>query len=298
MIHQRTLSQTISASGVGLHSGERVKLTLRPAPPDTGIIFRRTDLTPPVELRAEPALVNDTRLSSTLVDPNGVRVATVEHLMSALAGLGIDNLIVEMTGPETPIMDGSAAPFIYLLDSAGISEQTALKRYIRVLKPLEVVEGDKWVKLTPYDGFTVSLEIEFNHPVFRRTPQHLTIDFAAQSYIDEVSRARTFGFMHEVEYMRMNGLGLGGNLDNAIVIDDDSVLNKDGLPDIRTVRVGRPAAGRGWLGLTPRGAYRTPDTHQTPLLPDALMLVLAAGLMLAAWLVEGRRRPPRDGASA
>jgi UDP-3-O-[3-hydroxymyristoyl] N-acetylglucosamine deacetylase len=144
MIHQRTLSQTISASGVGLHSGERVKLTLRPAPPDTGIIFRRTDLTPPVELRAEPALVNDTRLSSTLVDPNGVRVATVEHLMSALAGLGIDNLIVEMTGPETPIMDGSAAPFIYLLDSAGISEQTALKRYIRVLKPLEVVEGDKW----------------------------------------------------------------------------------------------------------------------------------------------------------
>jgi UDP-3-O-[3-hydroxymyristoyl] N-acetylglucosamine deacetylase len=134
-----------------------------------------------------------------------------------------------MTGPETPIMDGSAAPFIYLLDSAGISEQTALKRYIRVLKPLEVVEGDKWVKLTPYDGFTVSLEIEFNHPVFRRTPQHLTIDFAAQSYIDEVSRARTFGFMHEVEYMRMNGLGLGGNLDNAIVIDDDSVLNKDGL---------------------------------------------------------------------
>lgn len=229
MIHQRTLSQTISASGVGLHSGERVKLTLRPAPPDTGIIFRRTDLTPPVELRAEPALVNDTRLSSTLVDPNGVRVATVEHLMSALAGLGIDNIIVEMTGPETPIMDGSAAPFIYLLDSAGISEQTALKRYIRVLKPLEVVEGDKWVKLTPYDGFTVSLEIEFNHPVFRRTPQHLTIDFAAQSYIDEVSRARTFGFMHEVEYMRMNGLGLGGNLDNAIVIDDDSVLNKDGL---------------------------------------------------------------------
>ncbi|MFO1234656.1 MAG: UDP-3-O-acyl-N-acetylglucosamine deacetylase, partial [Rivihabitans pingtungensis] len=228
-MHQRTLSQTISASGVGLHSGERVKLTLRPAPPDTGIIFRRTDLTPPVELRAEPALVNDTRLSSTLVDPNGVRVATVEHLMSALAGLGIDNLIVEMTGPETPIMDGSAAPFIYLLDSAGISEQTALKRYIRVLKPLEVVEGDKWVKLTPYDGFTVSLEIEFNHPVFRRTPQHLTIDFAAQSYIDEVSRARTFGFMHEVEYMRMNGLGLGGNLDNAIVIDDDSVLNKDGL---------------------------------------------------------------------
>ena len=163
------------------------------------------------------------------MDPNGVRVATVEHLMSALAGLGIDNLIVEMTGPETPIMDGSAAPFIYLLDSAGISEQTALKRYIRVLKPLEVVEGDKWVKLTRMTAFTVSLEIEFNHPVFRRTPQHLTIDFAAQSYIDEVSRARTFGFMHEVEYMRMNGLGLGGNLDNAIVIDDDSVLNKDGL---------------------------------------------------------------------
>ena len=228
MIHQRTLSQTISASGVGLHSGERVKLTLRPAPPIPASSFvaptspRRLNCAPNRAGQRHPSVVHPG-------GPNGVRVATVEHLMSALAGLGIDNLIVEMTGPETPIMDGSAAPFIYLLDSAGISEQTALKRYIRVLKPLEVVEGDKWVKLTPYDGFTVSLEIEFNHPVFRRTPQHLTIDFAAQSYIDEVSRARTFGFMHEVEYMRMNGLGLGGNLDNAIVIDDDSVLNKDGL---------------------------------------------------------------------
>ena len=229
MIHQRTLAQTITASGVGLHSGERVKLTLRPAPVDSGIVFCRTDLAQPVSLRAEPALVNDTRLSSTLVNADGVRVATVEHLMSALAGLGIDNIIVEMTGPETPIMDGSAAPFVYLLDSAGIVEQPALKRYIRILTPLEVVEGDKWVRLEPYDGFTVSLEIEFNHPVFRHTPQKLTINFAEHSYIDEVSRARTFGFMHEVEYMRMNGLGLGGNLDNAIVIDDDSVLNKDGL---------------------------------------------------------------------
>lgn len=229
MIQQRTLKAPISASGVGLHSGERVKLTLLPAAPDTGIVFRRVDLPLPVEIPARPDLVNDTRLSSTLVNAEGVRVATIEHLMSALAGLGIDNLVVEMDGPETPIMDGSSAPFVYLLETAGIAEQAVPKRFIRLKKPLELVEGDKWVRLTPHEGFSVAMEIQFNHPVFQRIPQKICIDFAQHSYLDEVSRARTFGFMHEVEYMRANGLGLGGNLDNAIVIDDDSVLNKDGL---------------------------------------------------------------------
>ena len=229
MIHQRTLSQAISASGVGLHSGERIKLTLRPAAADTGIVFRRADLPVPCDVKAEPAMVNDTRLSSTLVTPDGVRVGTIEHLMSALAGLGIDNLIVEMTAQETPIMDGSAAPFVYLLQSAGIVEQAALKRFIRVKQPVEIVEADKWVRLEPHDGFKVKLEIAFDHPVFKRAPQSVEIDFAQRSYIDEIARARTFGFMHEVETMARAGLGRGGSLDNAIVIDDEYVLNRDGL---------------------------------------------------------------------
>lgn len=229
MILQRTLKQAISATGVGLHSGERVKLTLRPAAPDTGIVFRRTDLSPAVDVKVEPSLVNDTRLSSTLVTDTGVRIGTIEHLMSAFAGLGIDNLVVEVTAAEMPIMDGSAAPFIYLLQSAGIEEQPNAKRFIRVKKPVEVVEGDKWVRLTPHEGFSVELSIEFDHPAFNRAPQTVVIDFAQRSYIDEISRARTFGFMHEVEFMRKNGLGLGGSLDNAIVIDDEYVLNPEGL---------------------------------------------------------------------
>lgn len=229
MIFQRTLKQAISATGVGLHSGERVKLTLLPAAPDTGIVFRRTDLPESEDVKAEPALVNDTRLSSTLVTATGVRVGTIEHLMSAFAGFGIDNLIVEVTAAEMPIMDGSAAPFIYLLQSAGVVEQTAPKRFIRVKQPVEIVEGDKWVKLEPMDGFKITLSIEFNHPAFNLAPQKVTIDFASSSYLDEISRARTFGFMHEVEYMRQHGLGLGGSLDNAIVIDDEYVLNPEGL---------------------------------------------------------------------
>ncbi len=229
MIFQRTLKQAISATGVGLHSGERVKLTLKPAAPDAGIVFRRTDLPEPVEVKAEPMLVNDTRLSSTLVNDTGVRVGTIEHLMSAFAGFGIDNLIVEVTAAEIPIMDGSAAPFIYLLQTAGVVEQPVPKRFIRVLKPVEVVEGDKWVRLDPKDGFSVTLSIEFNHPAFNLAPQKVEIDFAGHSYLDEISRARTFGFMHEVEYMRQHGLGLGGSLDNAIVIDDEYVLNPEGL---------------------------------------------------------------------
>ncbi|SCK10866.1 UDP-3-O-[3-hydroxymyristoyl] N-acetylglucosamine deacetylase [Vogesella sp. LIG4] len=229
MILQRTLKQTISATGVGLHSGERVKLTLHPAAPDTGIVFRRTDLPEPVEVAVQPSLVNDTRLSSTLVTTTGVRVGTIEHLMSAFAGLGIDNVVVDVTAAEIPIMDGSAAPFIFLLQTAGIEEQARPKKFIRVKKPVEVVEGDKWVKLLPHEGFSVELSIEFNHPAFNRAPQKVHIDFASRSYIDEISRARTFGFMHEVEYMRQHGLGRGGNLNNAIVIDDEYVLNPEGL---------------------------------------------------------------------
>lgn len=229
MILQRTLKQTISATGVGLHSGERVKLTLHPAAPDTGIVFRRTDLPALVEVAVQPSLVNDTRLSSTLVTDTGVRVGTIEHLMSAFAGLGIDNVVVDVTAAEIPIMDGSAAPFIFLLQTAGIEEQARPKKFIRVKQPVEVVEGDKWVKLLPHAGFSVELSIEFNHPAFNRAPQTVHIDFATRSYIDEISRARTFGFMHEVEYMRQHGLGRGGNLNNAIVIDDEYVLNPEGL---------------------------------------------------------------------
>ncbi|PXX49978.1 UDP-3-O-[3-hydroxymyristoyl] N-acetylglucosamine deacetylase [Aquitalea magnusonii] len=229
MIFQRTLKQAISATGVGLHSGERVKLTLLPAAPDTGIVFRRTDLPESEDVKAEPALVNDTRLSSTLVTATGVRVGTIEHLMSAFAGFGIDNLIVEVTAAEMPIMDGSAAPFIYLLQSAGVVEQTVPKRFIRVKQVVEIIEEDKWVKLEPMDGFKITLSIEFNHPAFNLAPQKVTVDFASSSYLDEISRARTFGFMHEVEYMRQHGLGLGGSLDNAIVIDDEYVLNPEGL---------------------------------------------------------------------
>ncbi|MBV8048343.1 MAG: UDP-3-O-acyl-N-acetylglucosamine deacetylase [Paludibacterium sp.] len=226
---QRTLKQAISATGVGLHSGERVRLTLKPAEPDTGIIFYRTDLPEPVAVKAEPLMVNDTRLSSTLVTETGVRVGTIEHLMSAFAGLGIDNLIVEVTAAEMPIMDGSAAPFIYLLQTAGVVEQSKPKRFIRIRAPIEVVDGDKWVRFEPYDGFKITLSIQFDHPAFNLAPQKVLVDFANHSYIEEISRARTFGFMHEVESMRNHGLGLGGNLENAIVIDDAFVLNPDGL---------------------------------------------------------------------
>jgi UDP-3-O-[3-hydroxymyristoyl] N-acetylglucosamine deacetylase len=229
MILQRTLKQAISATGVGLHSGERVRLTLLPASPDSGISFYRTDLPEPVQIKVDPLLVNDTRLSSTLVTQTGVRVGTIEHLMSAFAGLGIDNVMVEVTAAEIPIMDGSAAPFIYLLQTAGIVEQKAAKRYIRIKSPIEVIDGDKWVRLDPLDGFKVTLSIEFNHPAFTRSPQTVAIDFADHSYLEEISRARTFGFMHEVESMRSHGLGLGGNLENAVVIDDAFVLNPDGL---------------------------------------------------------------------
>ncbi len=228
MIRQRTLKNMIRATGVGLHTGEKVYLTLRPARPDTGIVFCRTDLPQPVEIKADPYAVGDTRLSSCL-EKGGVRVFTVEHLMSAFAGLGVDNAYVDVTAPEVPIMDGSAGPFVFLLQSAGIQEQPAAKQFIRILKPVEVKEGDKWVRFEPYNGFRLDLSIDFSHPVFDRAQQSVSVDFATTSYVKEVSRARTFGFMQDVETLRSQGLALGGSLDNAIVMDEYRVLNTDGL---------------------------------------------------------------------
>lgn len=228
MIHQRTLKNVIRATGVGLHTGEKVYLTLRPAPVDTGIVFRRVDLDPVVELYATPERVGDTRLSTALQEGD-VSVSTVEHLMSALAGLGIDNIYVELTSPEVPIMDGSAAPFVFLVQSAGVIEQDAPKKFIRIIKPVEVIEGDKWAKFEPFEGFKVSFSINFDHPIFAKSPQTATVDFSTTSFVKEVSRARTFGFMHEVEALREAGLARGGSHDNAIVMDSYSILNDDGL---------------------------------------------------------------------
>ena len=228
MIKQRTLKNMIRATGVGLHTGAKVYMTLRPAAANTGIVFRRTDLDPPVEIKGEPYAVGDTRLSSCL-ERNGVRISTVEHLMSALAGLGIDNAYVDLTAAEVPIMDGSAGPFVFLLQSAGIEEQNARKKFIRIQKPVEVRDGDKWVRFEPHNGFKLTMSIDFAHPVFDKTPQSVTVDFSTTSYVKEVSRARTFGFMQDVETMRSQGLALGGSLDNAIVMDEYRVLNTDGL---------------------------------------------------------------------
>ncbi|MBI5918744.1 MAG: UDP-3-O-acyl-N-acetylglucosamine deacetylase [Nitrosomonadales bacterium] len=228
MVKQRTLKSTVQATGVGLHTGERVYLTLRPAPVNHGIVFRRVDLSPVAEIRAAAHTVNDTRLS-TCMEAEGARVATVEHLMSAFAGLGVDNAIVELTSAEVPIMDGSAGTFIFLLQSAGIVEQAAAKKFIRITKPVEVRDGDKWVRFDPYNGYKLTFTIAFAHPVFTSTKQHATVNFGEHSYIRDVSRARTFGFMQEVEYLRSQGLALGGNLDNAIVMDEYRVINPDGL---------------------------------------------------------------------
>ncbi len=228
MLKQRTLKSLIRATGVGLHSGVKVNLVLRPAAPHTGVVFRRVDLDPPVDLVTDPNAVVDTRLCSGLARGD-VKVATIEHLMSALAGLGVDNVYVDVDAPEIPILDGSAGPFVFLLQSAGIEEQNAPKKFVRVKKRVEVREGDKWARLDPYDGFRLDFSIEFNHPAIDRTGTSVSVDFASQSYIKEVARARTFGFVQEVEYMRANGLALGGSLDNAIVMDEYRVLNADGL---------------------------------------------------------------------
>ncbi len=228
MVKQRTLKNSVHATGVGLHTGERVDLTLRPAPANSGIVFRRVDLSPVVEIRAEALAVHDTRLS-TCLEANGVRVATIEHLMSACAGLGVDNAYVDLSSAEVPIMDGSAGTFIFLLQSAGIVEQSAAKKFIRIKKTVEVKDGDKWVRIEPFNGYKLSFTINFTHPVFATTKQNVTIDLGEHSYIKEVSRARTFGFMQDVEAMRAQGLALGGNLDNAIVMDEYRIINPDGL---------------------------------------------------------------------
>ena len=228
MIKQRTLKNIVRATGIGLHTGEKVYLTLRPAAPNSGIIFRRVDLNPVVDIKADTYAVGDTRLSSCL-ERDGARVQTVEHLMSALAGLGIDNVYVDLTSGEVPIMDGSASPFVFLLQSAGIEEQPAAKKFIRIKKPVEVKQADKWVKFEPYNGFRVDFSIDFRHPVFAHSNKRVVVDFEHTSYIKEVSRARTFGFMQDVENMRSQGLALGGSLDNAIVMDEYRVLNADGL---------------------------------------------------------------------
>ena len=228
MLKQRTLRKTISTTGVGLHTGARVELTLHPAPADSGIVFRRTDLAVPVEIPALASEVGDTRLSSTL-KRGDAGISTVEHLMSALCGLGIDNLRVDIAGPEVPIMDGSAGPFIYLLKSAGIVEQAAPKKFIRVIGAVDVRDGDKWARFTPHDGFRLDFTIDFPHPLFGSENKHVVIDFAEHSYVKEVARARTFGFMQDVEAMRAAGLALGGSLQNAIVLDESRVLNTEGL---------------------------------------------------------------------
>jgi len=228
MIKQRTPKKVIQATGVGLHSGEKVLLTLRPAPVNTGIVFRRVDLSPVVEIPASYENVGDTMLCTTL-HRDKVKIATVEHLLSAFAGLGIDNAYVDVNAPELPIMDGSAAPFVFLIQSAGIKEQSALKKYIRILKPIRVEDNGKYVQFYPYNGYKISFTIDFDHPVFNDKPQTVNFDFSATSYVKQVCRARTFGFLSDYEKLRECDLAKGGSLDNAIVVDDYRVLNDDGL---------------------------------------------------------------------
>lgn len=228
MLKQRTLKNAIRATGVGLHTGDKIELALRPAAPDTGIVFRRVDLAVPVEIKATPFNVGDTRLSTTLVQ-DGVRVSTVEHLLSAFAGLGIDNAYVDVGAPEVPIMDGSAAPFVFLLQSAGVEEQNRAKRFIRIKRPIEVRDGDKVARFTPYNGFKVEFSIEFDHPAFNARANRAVVDFSTSSFVREVSRARTFGFLRDIEALRQQNLALGGSLDNAVVVDEYRVLNEEGL---------------------------------------------------------------------
>ena len=228
MIRQRTLKNIIRATGVGLHTGDKVYMTLRPAAVDTGIVFRRVDLPNPVDIRSCCENVGDTRLSTTLVKGD-VRIATIEHLLSAMAGLGIDNAYVDLSAPEVPIMDGSAGPFVFLLQSAGIEEQAKAKRFIRIKKAVTVRDGDKWARFEPFDGFKVGFSIDFNHPMFTKRTSTSEIDFSTTSFVKEVSRARTFGFMRDIEMLREKNLALGGSMDNAIVLDDYRVLNEDGL---------------------------------------------------------------------
>ena len=228
MIRQRTLKNVIRATGVGLHTGDKVYVTLRPAAADTGIVFRRIDMDPPREIEAIPENVGDTRLSTTLIKGDA-RISTIEHLLSAFAGLGIDNAYIDLSAPEVPIMDGSAGPFVFLIQSAGIEEQNAPKRFIRIKKPVIVEEDGKWARFDPFEGFKVSFKIDFDHPMFQSRSQDTVIDFSTTSFVKEVSRARTFGFMSDIEQLRENNLALGGTLDNAVVLDNYRVLNEEGL---------------------------------------------------------------------
>lgn len=286
MLKQRTVKSVVRTVGVGLHSGTKVTLTLRPAVADTGVVFRRVDLVPPVELPATAIGIGDTRMASTL-DRDGVKVSTVEHLMSACAGLGIDNLIVDLTAEEIPIMDGSASSFVYLLQQAGMQEQEAAKKFIRLLRPVEVREGsgdaEKWARLEPYDGFKLKFFIEFKHPAVDGTGQNAEVDFAFESYVKEIARARTFGFMQDVEMLRGVGLARGGSLENAIVMDEYRILNPDGLRyDNEFVRhkildaigdlylVGHPLlasyvahkSGHGMNNLLLRALLQQPDAYE------------------------------------
>ncbi len=228
MLRQRTLKNSIRATGIGLHSGQKVYMTIRPAAENTGIIFRRLDLEPPVDIRADATVVGDTMLGTTLVQGQ-TTVATVEHLMAALAGLGIDNAFVDLSASEVPIMDGSAAPFVFLLQSAGVAEQSALKRFVRIRKKVRVEDSEKWAEFSPYDGYKVNLSIDFDHPIFKRHTQTASIDFSTMSFVRQVSRARTFGFLRDIEALRARNLTLGGTMNNAIVLDHSRVLDEDGL---------------------------------------------------------------------
>jgi UDP-3-O-[3-hydroxymyristoyl] N-acetylglucosamine deacetylase len=228
MLRQRTLKSIVSATGVGLHTGQKVRMSLRPAQPDTGVVFRRLDLPSAADVPARADLVGETRLCSCLVSGD-TKIYTIEHLMSALAGLGVDNVHVDLDGPEVPIMDGSAAPFVLLIQQAGVEEQGAPKRFLRVKKRIEVKDGDKWAVLEPYEGFKLSFSIVYDHPVIEKSNTSLSVDFAVTSYLKEVARARTYGFMHDVEDLRDSGLALGGGLENAVVLDEHRVLNAEGL---------------------------------------------------------------------
>ncbi|MCD2449041.1 UDP-3-O-acyl-N-acetylglucosamine deacetylase [Methylicorpusculum oleiharenae] len=228
MIKQRTLKNTIRATGVGLHTGDKVYVTLRPAEPNTGIRFRRVDLDEPVTIIASPGNVGETTLSTTLIQ-DGVKISTIEHLLSAFAGLGIDNAIIDLSAAEVPIMDGSAGPFVFLLQSAGVEEQDIPKQYLRIKRSIRVEDGDKWAAFEPFNGFKVTFTIDFEHPAFAEHLKTAVMDFSSTTFVKEVSRARTFGFMKDIDMLRQNNLALGGSLDNAIVVDDDKILNEDGL---------------------------------------------------------------------
>ncbi|MBV7315762.1 UDP-3-O-acyl-N-acetylglucosamine deacetylase [Shewanella sp. NIFS-20-20] len=229
MIFQRTVQKMVKTIGVGLHSGNKVTLTIKPAPVNSGIKLVRTDLEPAVVIPALADQVRETTMCTALVNDDGVRISTIEHLFAALAGLGIDNAIIEVNAPEIPIMDGSASPFVFLLQSAGIAQQSALKKYMRIKKTVRVEDGDKWAELRPFDGFRVNFSIDFAHPEIARSQQHMMLDFSASAFVKEISRARTFGFMRDIEYLRANNLALGGSMENAVVLDEYRVLNPDGL---------------------------------------------------------------------